>query len=393
MTFSNTDKLKHGQNAQNSLESILLLSKKSGYLTNIKKNFRTGKAEFSNKSQFHAPFLIEFKDSTKWALFSTTSMRNDRLKGQQWDAVNLKSLDQSITKVYLIYPDACSEEKLFVNKNKKYETNYEYSAIDGIISQNEISNRIEEYAIKDKNPGKIKHIQGNSFEHRIAEILKSKENLKKWKISDPTLEGIHYGIFQDIVHCFNLNPNTTSSIYATSDKSEIGLLPSKGKPKTDVIVKVEDYNGHKHFFTISCKRSSDDRVSVHEYTANDFADVLNKDDSELRTLLFGFQKAGSMKKFGKNNCELLEKKIKPYLKKLTFWVLGGIGGSGNSLQCAKYILTYDNSNDTIRIHTIENYYELLTSNEIHGNFGTPFSWTYPSKKRGKSIQLKCKIIK
>ena len=57
-----------------------------------------------NKSQFYTPFLIEFHDETKWALFTTTSMRTDRIKGQQWDALNLKKINQSISSVYLIYP-------------------------------------------------------------------------------------------------------------------------------------------------------------------------------------------------------------------------------------------------------------------------------------------------
>lgn len=76
------------------------------------------------------------------------------------------------------------------------------------------------------------------------------------------------------------------------------------------------------------------------------------------------------------------------------WVLGGVGGGGNpNRQWANFILTYDNSDDTVRIHTLEEYYEILISNGTRGNFGTSFSWTYPSKKRGQSIQLKCKILK
>jgi hypothetical protein len=31
--------------------------------------------------------------------------------------------------------------------------------------------------------------------------------------------------------------------------------------------------------------------------------------------------------------------------------------------------------------------------ENEAQFGTPFSWTYPSKRKGEKIQLKVKVIK
>lgn len=394
MSFSNADKQLHGQNAQISLESILNHCKERNYLKSIHKTFRIGMPGYKNKSQFYTPFLIEFQDNTHWALFTTTSMRTDRIKGQQWDAINLKSIDTTINKVYLVYPDACSEKNEFIRQNEKYSDNYEYSAIDGVVSQNQISNLIEEYALKDKTVGRVKDIQGNNFEHRIARILSYAENLHKWKTNAPTLEGMHYGLFKTVIDCFELDPNTTSNISATSDKTIIGKLPSGGNPKTDVLVEVKDTAGYTAYFTISCKRSSDKVVSVHQYTADAFADVLNRNNEALRSLLCGFQTAGSMSAFGEENCLLLQEHLKPYLKKLAFWVLGGVGGGGNPVtQCADFILTYDNADDIARIHRLEEYYNLLVSSGTSGNFGTPFNWTYPSKRRGESIQLKCKIIK
>lgn len=383
MVFSNADKQQHGQSAMNGLEAILNSSKDYKYLTSVIKTFRIGKKGYKNNTQFYTPFLIEFQDGLHWALFTTTSMRTDRIKGQQWDAINLKNSDPTIVKVYLVYPDACTEENDFIRQNEKYSSKYEYSAIDGVVSQTQIYNLIEEYALKDKNIGKIKHIQGNSFECRIADILSYSENLEKWKSNAPTLEGIHYDIFKVIVDYFKLDSKVISTIIATADKSKIGKLPSGGNPKTDVFVEVKNINGHIDYFTISCKRSSDKVVTVHQYTADTFADVLNPEDNVLRSLLQGFQAVGSMTAFGKKNCQLLQERLRPYNKRLALWVLGGVGGGGNpNRQWANFILTYDNSDDTVRIHTLEEYYEILISNGTRGNFGTSFSWTYPSKKRG-----------
>lgn len=394
MAFTNADKQQHGQSAQESLESILEHCKDAGYLKSIIKPFRIGKSGYNNDKQFYAPFLIEFKDETKWALFTTTSMRTDRIKGQQWDAINLKEIEASIKKVYLIYPDAASGESEFVRQNMKYANNDEYSAIDAVISQNQVANFIEAYAIKDKNDGQIKDIQGNSFENRVAAILSYPENLRKWKTNAATLEGMHFGLFKYIVDYFELDSDDIREIKATSDKRIIGKLPSGGNPKTDVLVEITNNEGYIAYYTISCKRSSDKSVSVHQYTADAFANVLDPENQELRILLNEFQSAGSLSAFGEENCSLLTERLKPYLKKLSLWVLGGVGGGGNpTTQCADFILTYDNNDDTATMHRLTSYYEMLVNKGVSGSFGTLFSWTYPSKRRGESIQLKCKILK
>lgn len=396
MAFTNADKQQHGQSAQNSLESILKRCVDIGYLKQVFGNYRIGKDGYSNTSQFYTPFLIQFFDDTKWALFTTTSMRTDRIKGQQWDAINLKEIDPTITQVYLVYPDGISEDGKaeFVRQNNKYINKDEYSAIDGVASQDQISNLIESYAIQDKTIGQIKDIQGNSFEKRIASILAYEENFIKWKTDAATLEGMHFDIFKTIIDCFGLDKNTTIEIQATFDKKIIGRLPSGGNPKTDVLVTVKNTDNSTVNYTISCKRSSDKSVSVHQYTADTFADVLDKDNPQLRRLLNYFQQCGSLSSFGEENCIELTETLQPYVEKLSLWVLGGEGGDGDpDTQCADYILTYDNNDGSSSIHRIQQYYEQLLNAGISGSFGTLFSWTYPSKRRGESIQLKCKILK
>ncbi len=395
MAFTNADKAHHGQSAQDSLENILKRCVDIGYLTCIYGNYRIGKDGFENNTQFYAPFVVEFVDGVKWALFTTTSMRTDRIKGQQWDALNLKDINSSIIRIYLVYPDGipASSKAEFVRQNSKYTNRVEYSAIDSIVSQDEIFNMIEEYAIKDLSIGQIKDIQGNSFEGRIAAILSYAQNIDKWKNKTATVEGMHYDIFETIVDCFDLDSQATKTISATSDKTVIGKLPSGGNPKTDVLVTVENEDRTTVNYTISCKRSSDKSVSVHQYTADTFADVLDKQNERLRNLLKSFQENGSLSSFGEENCTALTEELKPYINKLSLWVLGGQGGDGNpETQCAEFILTYDNTNNSTSIHRIQNYCEML-ANVSHGSFGTPFGWTYPSKRRGESIQLKCRILK
>ena len=395
MDSTNADKLKHGKSAQHGLDCILNRCLKEGYLSEIRHDYRAEAESYSDK-QFYAPFVIIFGDGTKWALFTTTTMRTDRIKGQQWDAFNLKRIDSSITRAYLVYPDGISEKNrsAFLNQNQKYREHREITAIDAIVSQDQISNLIEMQAISSKSSGQIKDIQGTSYEVKIADILNNKLNLNKWKNSDAALEGMHYDVFLKIMKCLGLKQNEVRAIIATADERKIGKLPSGGSPKTDVLVRVYYVGGGDEFFTVSCKRSSEKAVSVHQYSADSFADVLDKDNARLRQLLRKFQECGSLGAFGTENKAALTRELAPYLRKLSLWVLSGRGGDGDPItQHARYIITYDNNDSSTAISKTEDYCEHLIESGVVGHFGTPFIWTYPSKRKGLDIQLKCKIIK
>lgn len=394
MPHTNAERQQHGQSAQDSLESILQRAQNVGYIETIISNYRIGREGFQNSRQFYVPFLIGFSNGTKWALFTTTSMRTDRIKGQQWDAINLKSINPSITNAFLVYPDGLPENDRneFIRQNQKYISGYEYSAIDGVISQDQISNMIEEVALSELNAGQQRDRQGNDYENRVATTLSYAGNLEKWKTNSRTLEGMHYDMFLLIMNSFNVNPTEVTSISATADKRTIGRLPTGGNPKTDVLVTVQYNDNTTRTFTISCKRSSDRSVSVHQYSADSFADVLNPNDNNLRHLLNEFQQNPSLSAFGTENCILLEDALAPYQEELAMWVLGGFGGDGSEQQCANYILTYNNNNGNVSIHETHDYYCNLVAAGVTGHFGTIFSWTYPSGRRGLSIQLKCRIL-
>ena len=73
------------------------------------------------------------------------------------------------------------------------------------------------------------------------------------------------------------------------------------------------------------------------------------------------------------------------------WVVGGFGAEVNSKsQFAKYIVSYQTTKDCFSVHKVEDYCSLISTKK--GTFGTPFNWTYASKQRGKSIQLKAPVL-
>ncbi|MCH5283884.1 MAG: MspI family type II restriction endonuclease [Treponema sp.] len=391
--FSNSDKQEHGKNAKKVLAEILLECKKYSYIKEIIKEYRCGYAEYDN-AQFYCNFAIIFQDSTKWIVNITTSFRSDRVKGNQWDSYNIKKIDPAISKSVLVYPDDLSQndKDAFIAHNLKIINKIHYSAIDEIVSQKELFELIENYANGQLAVGIKKDVQGNNFELYISSILANGENLKKWITADPKLVGMHYDVFEKILRCFALDKKTVAKISATADKSVIGTLQTSGSPKTDIIVTVLALNNEVKLFTISCKKTSAKSVSVHQYTADAFADVLDKSNENLRSLLRKFQEAGNLRDFGIDNAELLKNELRPHLKKLVRWVIGGYGGSvRDNRQFADYILISDENN--IHIHTLEEYTEMLLRPENESHFGTPFQWTFASGRKGKDIQLKCKILR
>ena len=392
--LDNSDRAQHGYNAKDSLEQIIKDCLSKSYIKEYEKGYRCGYADYDN-SQFFCNFLITFQDDVKWIINITTSLR-DRVKMQQWDCYHIKKIVPSIDKSILTYPDDIKIDELdaFEAYRLKIINHVHYSAIDDVVGQRELYEMIQNYATKELSSGKRKDLIGNAFESTIASVLSNRDNFEKWVTGDRVKVGVQYSDFEKIVNFFNLNKEEIKGIEATADKDIIGNLESSGMPKTDVIVYVyfKDPNKDIKHFTISCKKTNEKAVSVHQYNADAFADALNPNDSNLRILLNAFQKYGNLRDFGEDNKALLTESLKPYMKKLVRWVLGGFGGKNRTdVQLANYILISDDKD--IFIHTIDEYTEELLKPENIVHFGTPFGWTYASGRKGKDIQLKCKIIK
>lgn len=391
MSSSNSNRNKRGNSLKTVLTYMMELCKDLNYIKDYQKDYQLGMPDYTDQNQFKAPYLIEFNDNTEWIVYTTTSLR-DRIKEQYWDAYNLKNLNGNITEAYLVYPDTLdsNEKNKFIAKNNKIQNMGEFSSLEALVSQDSFFNRIESYALKNLSANQQREKKGNNFEKRVAITLSNPCNLEKWKTQDDMLEGLHYNIFEKIITCFNLDRSNVESISSTSDKAIIGLLPSGGPVKTDVLTEVKYSDESKEYFTISCKRSSSSSVSVHQYSADTFADVLDSNNSELRRTLNEFQSKGNIRDMDKNDISILENELQPHIPTLCKWALGGIGGEGDpNTQWAKYLLIYNNNTEDFSLHTTEDFC-LRLSQECTRTFKTPFSWTYQGT-RGTNIQLKCPL--
>ncbi|MCM1399349.1 MAG: MspI family type II restriction endonuclease [Clostridium sp.] len=389
MLNENTYKNEHGVNGIMSLEQMINTLKAKDYILNVQKRYRIADPDYEDQ-QFYFQYLIEFQDHEQWILHHTTSIR-DRITEQQWHSEHIKRINQHVKKAYVVVPDGLDmKEKTNADKyHAKITEKKIYSALDGVIPFEKAYRMIEHKATGLMESGKAHAKLGLHFEEKLVDALNNRQNLEKWKNTTMTAVGYLYSLFVDVMDKLYCNPQEINNIKATS---EIPKLPSGGMPKTDVLIEVDTYNGMKSY-SLSCKRSSADRVSVHEYTADAFADVLNPNDMELRSLLVEFQRAGGIKAMGIDKSVALEQRLGAYKEKLSKWVLGGIGGEGDPVtQWASHIITVNETNNVYRIATIDEYIQEYDKLGITGQFGTPFQWTYPSGGKGKRIQLKGKMI-
>lgn len=418
----------HGRKAHDELEEQLRQCVVDGCLSTVVKNFRVGDEKFGNGEQFYAPFMVQFCDRQRWLIYSTTSCRTDRIKGQQWDAENLKRLDASVESAFLVYPNEIesADKEQFAVQRDKYSNGYELSYLDDILSVSSVIRLIKKRAddifrslalhvdeegktdeeifresesqkerlaaLSVADIGKLWDFNGRSFERQLADVLGDRKLLQMWNAGVPN-DGKDraYGCFVDTLQCLGLTPSQVSSIVATAEQKDIGLLPNGGQPKTDVLVRIKNHSDAETVYTISCKRTNSKWVSAHQYKAGDFLQVLDPENEPLGAMLYAFQYAGSISAMGRNS-RVLSELMAPYAEKLTRWVLGGDGGPGDPMtQHARFVATFRPADNVFSIHSVDDYTKVLMSRPLQ-NFMTPFHWTYASGQRQKSIQLKMPIF-
>lgn len=138
----------NGQISKNSLSSQLQTLQANGTIAFCSMEYRNGYEEYDPK-QFYAPFYIEFQNGEGWLLFSSSSIRNDRMNNQQWNSLHLKKIAANIKRAYLVIPDEISQndkEKTIAENYQKKITGKMYSAIEDVCYQSELIGLITEHA-------------------------------------------------------------------------------------------------------------------------------------------------------------------------------------------------------------------------------------------------------
>ena len=359
----------------------------------VKKGYSVGYENY--EKQFKMDYAITFNDfdNETWLVKSTSSIRTDRIYGNEFFAQNIKLVDKNVKKIFVVVPDSITEKEL-KNKNdysNKIHSETYVSFLDDVLTFSELKDFVLSHASEKLSQGISANILGNNAEDSIVHLLTDKNNILLWndyaKHSHP-IKSSTYHWFRQILKVSGVSEqDTVLDIVATNS---IPKLSNRGYPKTDVsfTITTEQEEITKN---ISVKNTSADTVTVHEGAVDDIILALNLDSSSsLANSLKEFQAYGNAKGLKENNevaYNTLVDEIHKYNKELVNFFMFGVNSPlvNNPIQVADIILYTKNFEVISRDLYVDEYIEKYSSK---GQFETPFKWTYPSKKRGQKVQIK-----
>ncbi|MCC8112654.1 MAG: hypothetical protein LIP03_01420 [Bacteroidales bacterium] len=203
--------------------------------------YRNGYAEYDPK-QFYAPFYIEFRNGEGWLLFSSNSVRTDRMNIQQWNSYHIKVLAKNIKKAYLVIPDEMSvkEKDIALSYHNKIIDNKLYSAIEGVYSHTEMIQLIKMYSktLKAKAPASYIHKQEPHYalvaEDQLVSLLigcyRSEEQLR-WILKNAMYNVRLKSSRGAVTPTYTVNQATHLLLYNQKNHSVFKYFTFKGKIK------------------------------------------------------------------------------------------------------------------------------------------------------------------
>src|SRR5699024_10614627 len=100
-------------------------------------------------------------------------IRSDRVKGNQFDAQNIRRIKPNVKRIYLVTSDFADPKEVYNRKkySKDIKSKRLYSEIDDVISFNTLSLLIRDKALENLNQGVRANILGEETEERIMRAL------------------------------------------------------------------------------------------------------------------------------------------------------------------------------------------------------------------------------
>lgn len=213
----------------------------SNFISFCTMEYRNGYPEFDLK-QFYAPFYIEFHNGEGWLLFSSNSIRKDRMNNQQWSSYHLKQIANNITKAYLIMPDEIvnnEKEKKIAENYQKCITGKMYSAIDDVCYQSEMVKLIEEHSLEITKGLKVLP-------------LKQKEPLVYDAVAENEYESLLLGCYRDEEHLKWILTTMSYNVRLNSRKGAVKNTYIVGQASKLLLYNQQNHNIYK-YFTLSGK--------------------------------------------------------------------------------------------------------------------------------------------
>ena len=412
LSESNRSKVLSGQEITSFIVSQLSELKSHGIIQGFEKNVNFKHIAYDYEDQFLANFVIDTIDEKRIIVRSSNSFRSDRAKIGFYDLdgiLRLSNLSEDIISTIYLVSDEELQNPNFVSLREKFKNKEYYCPATHLFTLSEFVEFLQTYYEEKSSlfddiqtelnfdslqeAGSYYGIQGNKLEKDISKLLNDKPFLKRYKENE---ESSNYDIVIDtILKKYKLNKNDIVKIHTTNS---IPLLKNGGNPKTDVFIQMTKTDGEIISETISIKNTTKTRVSCHDYKATDYVRVLGCKNTKLDTYLNLFQEHPTYSEFQSNlpldhSVEEFSELMESKSRLMTEWCLKGDHDTENIIDSKKQVSNFVllNLNDGIHFFEYDRYIDYILKNSTL-KFAVPFSWTYPSKQRGKRIQLKMPIL-
>lgn len=383
------------------------------------------KGQFKSEAELHFHFK-NAKDEI-WIIKTTNSYRSDREKTSEFDAENLKQIlskPSTVVKAYFVLPDSITQSEISaINKfNEKVVNQKIVTHFDGALLMSELDNLIRSTCLSMKHQGKRSNILGRLGEHSIIQSFRNRNNITLWNNYKSNVISYNYRLFFSILTGYGIQPNKpissitdlkTGSVKPNNpfyDQDLATAGPKNGKPKTDVYIEIKFKDGttEKLKLSIKCPDSEHTKVITIQQTKvqkilKDLHSSLPADsfflkDQEkefqlLTTALLNLQSIGAPTKMDPIQKDYLDRtmyRLDDWFA--DFFFFGENNSLFNDKQKANLLVSFDPVSGTPLIYTKKKVHQLLKKTTDKSFSGSHFSWTYPSKGRGKEVTIKGPIF-
>lgn len=387
---SNKSKNKAGQEFKLAIREKLESLKSAKQIADFKEDENIPHKGFVYSEAYLANFVITTRDS-KFIIVRTTSSFRDRYKSAMYDLrgiyENSEYADNIVASIFLLDNKAKNDPGFDAFRQRIRDRN-QYVPFTHCHLTDEFVKFLEIFG--QTSLGSQYGKRGHDFVRKVISQLNDKERLLEYRCGKTVEEP--FGTIVD--HLKGLHGLGQKDIIAMRAFDTIKVLKSGGNAKTDFYVELTTIDNKTIIETVSVKRTSNKVVTCHEYPHEKFVSILNCRDSSLERYLKQFEDSGSFKNFESAELEAFEGLIKPHVKTIAEWAIGGKHDTENIIdaktQIASHILI--NNGLTSSIKRVTDYTQkLLELDNSKRALKTPFTWTRSSNNRS-TIQLKMPVL-
>lgn len=379
----NREKARNGMDARLALSEVLRDLMERGAIVSHNANPTYGYEGYDN-AQFKADDEIVLANGSRCVLYSTSSIRSDRVKGQQWDAFNIKQIEPGIHYAFIVVPDESAVAGSF-SFRERIRSGDLFSAIDDILSIEDFHDLGMEKAFS--GPGATTREVASEDPLRLfCSIVCEESNLDRYN-GTSLYVGFHYTLFRQCMVLLGIQPEHASILQAAPSPTK--TLARSVLAKSVIVRALRDSVPYASYRVSVFEALSASQIMC-ESSAHTIVNALDPENYELLDLLVQLQDRGTSS-LSPEQQERLSEHLVPLRRRLYSWVFRGCPLAGGGEEGC--LAVWDRFSGAFHMHELSEYCRTWEGRMIgSGDFGTAFRWRSIEDAEGKLIRLKSRLI-